>query len=78
MKYVAPVEAKAAPEGVMSVMRERDLQGHIKSPQENGIKAAEPKPEPKKDESDEALPDNQIKSAIDILKSWEIFKKALK
>lgn len=75
VKYVAPVEAKATPEGVMSVMRERDLQGHIKSPQENGIKAAEPKPEPKKVESDEAAPDNQIKSAIDILKSWEIFKK---
>ena len=78
VKYAAPVETKAAPEGVMGVMRERDLQGHIKSPQENGLKAAEPKLEPKKDESDEATPDNQIKSAIDILKSWEIFKKALK
>jgi carboxyl-terminal processing protease len=55
-------------------MRERDLVGHIKSPQENGLKAAEPK----KDGPDETAPDNQIKSAIDILKSWEIFKKAIK
>jgi len=78
VKYAAPAEAKAKPEGTMSVMRERDLQGHIKSPQENSLKAAEPKPEPKKDEPDEAAPDNQIKSAIDILKSWEIFKKTLK
>ena len=76
VKYVPPVEAKATPEGMM---RERDLPGHIKSPQENGLKAAEPKADPKKDESDEAaVPDNQIKSAIDILKSWEIFKKNFK
>jgi carboxyl-terminal processing protease len=76
VKYAPPVEAKATtPEGVM---RERDLLGHIKSPQENGLKPAESKPEPKKDESDEATPDNQIKSAIDILKSWEIFKKTFK
>jgi carboxyl-terminal processing protease len=75
VKYVPPVEAKATPEGIM---RERDLVGHIKSPQENGLKAAEPKAEPKKDEAEEAVPDNQIKSAIDILKSWEIFKKTIK
>jgi carboxyl-terminal processing protease len=71
VKFTPPVEAnKTAPEGMM---RERDLPGHIKSPLENGLKAAEPK----KDESDEAAPDNQIKSAIDILKSWEIFKKTI-
>lgn len=75
VKYQPPVDVKATPE---ETMRERDLPGHIKSPQENGLKAAEPKAEPKKDKHDEAAPDNQIKSAIDILKSWEIFKKAIK
>ena len=78
VKYVAPLETKSTPESTMNIMRERDLQGHIKSSQEESTKAAEPKTtEPKKDESLVAAPDNQIKSAIDILKSWEIFKKTL-
>jgi carboxyl-terminal processing protease len=71
VKYVPPVEAKAAPE---AGLRERDLKGHFKSPQENGTKTEDPV----KDELEELARDNQVKSAIDILKSWEIFKKTIK
>ena len=71
VKYVPPVEAKAAPE---AGLRERDLKGHFKSPQENGTKTDDPV----KDEPEELARDNQVKSAIDILKSWEIFKKIIK
>ena len=81
VKFVAPVEAKAAPEGAQHSeggTRERDLKGHIKSATEN-----EPSTEGKTDakaaaEPNETARDNQLKSAIDILKSWDIFKKTSK
>ncbi len=71
VKYIAPAESKAAAEGRI---RERDLKGHIKSPKENEKKTEDqPKGEP-----DEPAIDNQIRSAIDILKSWDIFQKSIK
>lgn len=55
-------------------IREKDLRGHIKSPNENGnAKAGEAKPE-----TADLLRDNQLKNAIDILKSWDILKRTLK
>ncbi|MBN1664984.1 MAG: S41 family peptidase [Deltaproteobacteria bacterium] len=51
------------------VIREKDLEGHIKKEQ-----TKEREDQPKK-ELDDLQSDNQLKSAIDILKSWEIFKK---
>lgn len=54
-----------------SILREKDLKGHIKSTKEAG----DGKDVPPKKESDDLMSDNQLKSAIDILKSWEIFKK---
>lgn len=71
VKFIAPAETKPPPEGRM---RERDLKGHIKSPKEDDIQTPEAPPE----EPDELTRDNQLKSAVDILKSWEIFKKTLK
>ena len=59
---------KESPE---SSIRERDLKGHIKSSKENG-EAKEVLP---KKDADNIISDNQLKSAIDILKSWEIFRK---
>jgi len=81
VKFVAPVETKAAPEGAQHSeggMRERDLKGHIKSTKENSP-ATEQKADTKAtEEPDETARDNQLKSAVDILKSWDIFKKTPK
>jgi len=57
------------------LIREKDLQGHIKSPGENSdAKTAETT----KREMSDLVRDNQLKNAIDILKSWDILKKTLK
>ena len=64
-------EEKAKPENHM--LREKDLKGHIKSPTEDEVKA-----EDSKKESDNLDKDNQLKNAIDILKSWDILKKNMK
>jgi carboxyl-terminal processing protease len=71
IKYQRSVEEK---EGEGGRVRERDLKGHIKSQKEN-----EQKPEePAKKEREDLTIDNQLKGAIDILKSWEIFQKTNK
>lgn len=54
-------------------LRERDLKGHIKSPTENDAKTDDAKKE-----TDNLDKDNQLKNAIDILKSWDILKKSSK
>lgn len=71
VKLIAPAESKPATNGAL---RERDLKGHIRSPKENEGKTEDPP----KSESDELTRDNQVKSAVDILKSWDIFKKTIK
>jgi len=53
-------------------MRERDLKGHIKAPGEEDKKPAELK----KRAFDDQSQDNQLKAAVDILKSWGIFQGA--
>jgi carboxyl-terminal processing protease len=70
IKYQRPPQEK---EGAEGRIRERDLKGHIKSPEENGQK---PEEKAKKDAENLAL-DSQLKGAIDILKSWEIFQKTV-
>jgi len=71
IKYQRPSEDKEVSE---DRVRERDLKGHIKSQKENGLKPEEPI----KKESDDLALDNQLKGAVDILRSWEIFQKAIK
>lgn len=71
IRYQRPFDEK---EGVVDRMRERDLKGHIKSPKENGQKPEEPA----KKERDDLTLDNQLKGAINILKSWEIFRKTIR
>jgi len=73
IKFVIPTETKVPPEGRM---RERDLKGHIKAPNESGAPAEEPA-KVEQTGPDDLERDNQLKSAVDILKSWEIFKKTL-
>ena len=57
-------------------LREKDLKGHIKPAKEDGTKLDEAIDKDIKDPSDVAH-DNQLKTAIDILKSWDIMKKNL-
>jgi len=66
-------------------LRERDLQGHIKSLKEREAKPEDSKRDPKaetkketKKEGDDLDKDNQLKNAIDILKSWDILKRNMK
>lgn len=56
------------------IRREKDLKGHIKGVNEK----TEETEELSKKEPDDLKKDNQLKSAIDLLKSWEIFKKTNK
>ncbi len=57
-------------------IREKDLKGHIKPAKEDGTKVDEPQTKEIKDSSDFAN-DNQLKTAVDILKSWDIMKRNL-
>jgi carboxyl-terminal processing protease len=89
VKLIRPAEEKNGTEEQLMRMRERDLQGHIKSIKELEAKPEdvkqdpkeevkkEPKKEPKKD-VDDLDKDNQLKNAIDILKSWDILKRNMK
>jgi hypothetical protein len=52
------------------------LKGHIKPTKEDGSKLNEMRVKEPKDSSDLSR-DNQLKTAIDILKSWDIMKKNL-
>lgn len=57
-------------------LREKDLQGHIKPQKEDGTKVDENKGKQTKD-SFGLNNDNQLKTAVNILKSWNIMKKKL-
>lgn len=57
-------------------LREKDLQGHIKPAREDGTKYEESQMEVLKEVGDIAA-DNQLKTAVDILKSWQIMKNNL-
>ena len=71
VRLVKPPEEKESAEN--RLLREKDLQGHIKSPNENDANPEEAKKEP-----DDLAKDNQLKNAIDIIRSWDILKKNLK
>ena len=71
VRLVKPPEEKESAEN--HLLREKDLQGHIKSPNENDANPEEAKKEP-----DDLTKDNQLKNAIDIIRSWDILKKNLK
>jgi carboxyl-terminal processing protease len=71
IKYIRPPEER---EMTDDFIRERDLKGHIKSKKENDAN----KDEGAKKDQDILIQDNQLKSALDIIKSWDIMKKNLK
>ena len=72
VKYVRAIDDKDSPD---DFIREKDLKGHIEPKKENGT---DPEKSLKKELPGDPLHDNQLKTAIDIIKSWDIFKKALK
>jgi carboxyl-terminal processing protease len=74
VKYVKRTEE--ADNGWDDRVREKDLKGHIKPAKEDGTKIDEVQARDLKDSTDLAK-DNQLKTAIDILKSWNIMKKTL-
>jgi carboxyl-terminal processing protease len=85
VKLIRPAEEKNGAEEQLMRIRERDLQGHIKSTKELESKTMDSKDDAKKDpkedqkkEPDALVQDNQLKNAIDILKSWDILKRNMK
>ena len=79
VKYIKHTED--ADTGWDERLREKDLKGHIKPAKEDGTKLDET---PAKDMQvkdikgfSDLTKDNQLKTAIDILKSWDIMKKNL-
>jgi carboxyl-terminal processing protease len=80
VELIRPPESPETPEAQM--LREKDLKGHIKGEKEDAAKpvegqAKEPAKEPAMEKND-LQRDNQLKSAVDILKSWEVFKRNIK
>ncbi|MGA2526365.1 MAG: S41 family peptidase [Smithellaceae bacterium] len=77
VKYIRPAE-DAENNNLLQEdrIREKDLKGHIKPTKEDGTELDESQVKDAKDPSDLSH-DNQLKTAVDILKSWEIMKKNL-
>ena len=77
VKYIRPAE-DAENNNLLweDRIREKDLKGHIKPTKEDGTELDESQVKDAKDSSDLSH-DNQLKTAVDILKSWEIMKKNL-
>jgi carboxyl-terminal processing protease len=76
VKYIKPSEDVESAAGMEEQIREKDLEGHIKPAKEDGTKVDETQSKEKKDSSNLSN-DNQLKTAVDILKSWSIMKKNL-
>jgi carboxyl-terminal processing protease len=78
---VEPIRVAESPENAEAhMLREKDLKGHIRGDREGEQKTADGKEKDKgeKDKGKEKTDlqkDNQLKSAVDILKSWEVFKR---
>jgi len=76
VKYVKPADEADGNTGKEDKIREKDLQGHIKPAKEDGTKVDEIQSKGAQDVSD-LSDDNQLKAAVDILKSWDIMKRNL-
>ncbi|TFG93848.1 MAG: S41 family peptidase [Syntrophobacterales bacterium] len=71
VEYVKPAtEAKDKPKQI----READLDGHIEGEKEEGIDEKEIDEKTGREMAD-LKKDNQLKNAIDLLRSWDVFKK---
>jgi len=78
---VEPIRTAEGPETAEAhMLREKDLKGHIRGDREGEQKTADGKEKDKGEkekgkEKTDLQKDNQLKSAVDILKSWEVFKR---
>jgi len=73
---VEPIRQAEGPETAEAQMlREKDLKGHIRGDREAEQKPAEGKGKEQGKDKTDLQRDNQLKSAVDILKSWEVFKR---
>ncbi len=72
VKPMKPVEESDEPPAER--LREKDLKGHIQPAHEDGTKIDESKAESVREMTDMEK-DNQLKTAVDILKSWHMMKK---
>jgi carboxyl-terminal processing protease len=75
VKLVKPAEEPENP--LEERLREKDLKGHIKPAKEDGTQLEENNKVDGLKEVSDLTKDNQLKTAIDILKSWHIMKKNL-
>ena len=75
VKLVKPSEEPENP--LEERLREKDLKGHIKPAKEDGTQFDENNKDDGLKEVSDLTKDNQLKTAIDILKSWHIMKKNL-
>lgn len=73
--FIIPAEDKETAADKEERLREKDLKGHIKPTKEDGTKIEEIKGRDSKEPSDLAK-DNQLRTAVDILKSWDIMTKS--
>ena len=74
VKYIKPKDDAENTAWWEDRVKEKDLKGHIKPTKEDGTQIDETKTPENKDSSD-LVNDNQLKTAIDILKGWDILKK---
>ncbi|HPM70048.1 MAG TPA: S41 family peptidase [Smithellaceae bacterium] len=75
VKYIPPSgDVESAAGEREKTLREKDLKGHIKPLKKEDARSEEFKEKDTADSSDLIL-DNQLKTAVDILKSWDIMKK---
>ncbi|MBN1474021.1 MAG: S41 family peptidase [Syntrophaceae bacterium] len=74
VKYSIPSEETVSEWEREGRLREKDLKGHIKPANKDKTKANKIKDKEIVDSADLAL-DNQLKTAVDILKGWDIMKK---
>jgi carboxyl-terminal processing protease len=74
VKYIKPAEEVENAAAGEERVREKDLIGHIKPAKEDGVKVDETQNKDK--DASDLTNDNQLKTAVDILKSWEIMKKS--
>ncbi len=75
VKYIPPSgDVESAVGEREKTLREKDLKGHIKPLKKEDARSEEFKEKDTANSSDLIL-DNQLKTAVDILKSWDIMKK---
>ena len=75
VKYIKPADEAENAAWWEDRIREKDLEGHIKPAKEDGTKIDESKNKEDLKDSSDLAHDNQLRTAVDILKSWDIMKK---